>query len=370
MKHILDFNLEELKLEMLTLGEKKFRAEQILDALFLGKEIDKANLGKELIELLKTNYLINSTKIIKTQTDPIDHTRKFLFQFADGEVAEGVLMSYKYGNTFCLSTQVGCNMACSFCASTIGGKKRDITTGEMLEMIILANCEAKTMPIVGVDVSSIHEDEEDDGDPVGVAPKGNPQRFIKNLVLMGSGEPLDNYHNVVKFIRNLMASKLNFGARSISLSTCGLVPQIYALAEENLPITLSISLHATTDENRKKIMPIAHKYELVELIMSLKNYVKKTGRRVAVEYTLVKGVNDTDGDAKRLKALLGDIVCFVNIITLNDVGRGVNGTTRQEAYHFVEKLKKAGVNATLRRTLGQNIDAACGQLRNKHTKES
>ena len=253
-------------------------------------------------------------------------------------------MKYKYGYTICLSTQVGCRMGCKFCASTLGGRVRNLSAGEILAPIILVNRE-----------------------------KGGSlkDRKITNVVLMGSGEPLDNYDNVVKFL-NLVSSQkgFNISERNISLSTCGIVDKIYALADLEKSITLTISLHATTDEKRREIMPIANKYSIADILKACKYYFNKTGRKIYFEYTLIKGINDRDEDADNLARLLKGLLCHVNLIPLNPVKeRTLVSTGRLFAYKFMDKLKEKGVSATVRRTMGEDIEGACGQLRNKILEE-
>ena len=254
-------------------------------------------------------------------------------------------MKYKYGFTLCVSTQVGCRMGCKFCASTLHGLARNLSAGEILGQVLLVNRD------------------------LGGSRKN---RQITNLVLMGSGEPLDNFDNVVKFIELISSGRgLNISQRNISLSTCGLVPGIYKLLEKDFNTTLTISLHATTDEERAKIMPIAKAYSIEEIIKACKDYYQKTNRRVYFEYTLIKGVNDSHEDIKRLSKLLKGFNCHVNVIPLNTVKeRSLQGTSRLEAYKFVDDLKSQGISATVRRTMGEDIEGACGQLRNKILKEN
>ena len=318
-------------------GLPRFRGEQLFDAIYQGKALDEiSNLPKGLKEQLQDVY--PKYKILYRFVGK-DGTKKYLVALDDECAVECVLMKYKYGYTICISTQVGCRMGCKFCASTLKGLKRNLSAGEMIGQILLVNRDI-------------------DG-------KGT-SRNITNVVLMGSGEPLDNYDNVVKFINLASSPKgLNISQRNISLSTCGIVDKIYQLAELKLNITLTISLHATTDENRKKIMPIANKYSIDEIIKACKDYFEKTKRKIYFEYTLVQDINDSDEDVKRLAQMLKGMTCHVNVIPLNDVKeRSLKKTTRLMAYQFVEKLKKAGVSATVRRTMGEDIGGACGQLRN------
>lgn len=323
-------------------GLPKFRGDQIFDAIYNGKQLEEVtNLSKETKDLIKNDY--PDYKIRKKFISK-DGTQKFIVEFYDGNIVECVLMKYKYGYSLCLSTQVGCRMGCKFCASTLNGLARNLSAGELLGQVLLINRE------------------------IGGSKK---ERKITNIVLMGSGEPLDNYESVLKFLNLVCDEKgLNISERNISLSTCGLVPQIYALADEMLNITLTISLHATTDEKRREIMPIANKYSIKEILEACKYYFEKTKRKIYFEYTLVKGVNDSNDDVKRLKTLLSGLMCHVNIIPLNEVKeRTLKGTGRLAAYDFCEKLKSQGVSATVRRTMGEDIAGACGQLRNKILKD-
>ena len=337
-----DLSFNEIKEYAKAKGLPAFRGEQLFDAIQSAKTLEEiSNLPKSLKEILKDDY--PNYKIIKKLVSK-DETQKFLIEFYDGNIVECVLMKYKYGYTICISTQVGCRMGCKFCASTLNGLVRNLSAGEMLGQILLVNRE-----IGG----------------------SNKERKITNVVLMGSGEPLDNYDNVVKFLSLVSSSKgINISQRNISLSTCGIVPRIYDLAKLEMNITLTISLHATTDEKRKEIMPIANKYSINEIIKACKDYFDVTGRKIYFEYTLIKGVNDSDQDAKNLSKLLKGLMCHVNIIPLNTVKeRSLEGTTRLFAYQFVDKLKEFGVSATVRRTMGEDIEGACGQLRNKVLKE-
>lgn len=337
-----DFSYDEILKYAEEKGLPKFRGDQIFDGIYSGKSLDEiSNLPKSVKQIIEGDY--PKYKIIKKFLSK-DGTQKFIIQFYDKKIVECVLMKYKYGYSLCLSTQVGCRMGCKFCASTLNGLERNLSAGELLGQVLLINKE------------------------IGGSRK---ERKITNLVLMGSGEPLDNYENVVKFIRLITEEKgLNISERNISLSTCGIVPKIYQLVDEKLNITLTISLHATTDEKRKGIMPIANKYSINEILDSCKLYFEKTKRKIYFEYTLVKGVNDSEDDIQRLSQLLSGLMCHVNIIPLNEVKeRTLRGTGRAFAYDFCEKLNKAGVSATVRRTMGEDIEGACGQLRNKILKE-
>ena len=269
-----------------------------------------------------------------------DGTVKYVYKLADGNIIEGVLMSYKYGNTLCVSTQVGCRMGCKFCASTLGGLVRNLSAGEILAQVLFVN--------------------RDNGGDL-------KNRKVTNVVLMGSGEPLDNFDNVVKFFNLVSAPNgINISQRNISLSTCGLVDKIKELAKLKLQVTLTISLHAPTDDMRKEIMPIANRYSISELIDATKLYFNETKRRIVFEYSLISGKNDTFECADELAKLLKGLVCHVNLIPLNEVKeRGMLGTNRKKAYAFMDRLNKAGISATVRRTMGADIEGACGQLRAK-----
>ncbi len=336
MKILADFNLVELEKEFKALP--KFRAKQIFDAIIQAKDWDELNFSRELKEQLKLEYVLKPVKIHEVFTSK-DGTKKYLLELNDGNLVESVFLTQDYGNTICLSTQVGCRMGCKFCASTLNGRVRDLTAGEMLSIIANLN-----------------------------ADNGNCNtRNFSNIVLMGSGEPFDNYDNVVNFLR-LITHEKGFGVseRNISLSTCGLVDKINEFSKLNFNITLCVSLHATTDEIRKSIMPIANRYKISEIINALKNYVKINKRRVVFEYCLIKGLNDSDDDVNRLKNLTNGLLCHINVICLNSNGGSLKATTRKEAIEFVDKLNKIGLSATLRRSQGEDIAGACGMLRAKH----
>lgn len=338
MKKILqDLSFEELENLILSFGEKKFRAKQLYAGLSLGKKISQINISAELRQKLLKDYEDEPVKIIQTFTSS-DGTEKYLFSLADGNVIEGVLMKYKYGNTQCVSTQVGCRMGCKFCASTLGGLVRNLTSGEILCQILTVN--------------ALHG--------------GNLKtRAVTNVVLMGSGEPLDNYDNVVSFLKNVTAPDgINISARNISLSTCGIVPKIYELADEGMPVNLTISLHQTTDEGRARTMPVAKKYTIAEILKACEYYFEKTGRRYIFEYSLIDGENCDARHAEELINLLKGKPCHVNLIRLNEVKeRELKTITEKQAYRFLELLEKGGLSATLRRQIGADIGGACGQLR-------
>ena len=344
MSNLLDFSYFEIENIVLSYGEKKFRAKQLFEALYNYKSPNEiTNLSKDFLKKLQEDYEMCSLRIYK-KLQGKDGTIKYLYRLGDGNIIEGVLMSYKYGNTLCVSTQVGCRMGCTFCASTLGGLIRNLSAGEILSQVLCVNR----------DIGGTHKD-----------------RKITNIVLMGSGEPLDNYDNVLKFLRLVSSPDgINISQRNISLSTCGLVDKINKLSEENLQITLTISLHAPNDEIRKRTMPIANRYTIKELVGATKKYFEKTKRRIVFEYALISNVNDTFECAKELASLLKGMSCHVNLIPLNEVKeRNLVGTTRKRAYAFMDKLNELGISATVRRTMGEDIEGACGQLRAKVLKE-
>ncbi len=323
-----------------SIGEPKFRAKQLFSELHRGKSLeDITTLSKPLRARLREMSIDTLPKVELKLTSKIDGTVKYLFKLHDGAMIESVLMRYKHGNTLCISSQVGCLMGCKFCASTIGGKVRDLLPSELLGQVIVANT--------------------DSGERV------------SNIVMMGIGEPLDNFDNVVKFLRLVNhEGGLNIGYRHISLSTCGIVPKIYELAELDLPITLSISLHASSDEVRSAIMPINKKWDISALLTACVDYYAKTGRRISFEYTLISGKNDTPADAEALAAVLRGAFnpqgapIHVNLIRVNEVKEtGFREGSVESANAFAKILEKFGIVATVRRRLGADVNAACGQLR-------
>lgn len=338
MKRILqDLGLSELEILINALGEKKFRARQLYDGIMRGKRISAINIPRDLREKLLAEYEDEPVKIKEIFTGA-DGTEKYLFELSDGNLVEGVLMKYKYGNTQCVSTQVGCRMGCKFCASTLGGLTRNLTSGEILSQILAVN--------------ALH------GGAGG-------QRAVTNIVLMGSGEPLDNYDNVVGFLRNVTAEGgIHISARNISLSTCGLVPKMKAFAEENIPVNLTVSLHQTTDEGRARTMPVAKKYSIAEILRACEYYFERTGRRYIFEYSLIAGENCDKEHAEQLIRLLKGKPCHVNLIRLNEVKeRNLQTVTEKQAYRFLGLLEQGGLSATLRRQIGADVGGACGQLR-------
>lgn len=334
-------SIPELAGLMEELGQPKFRARQVFEWISRGKRPQEmTNLPKDLRDKLDTLHY-GGASIYDKRVSAKDGTIKYLFQLEDGNIVEGVLMSYHYGNTMCISTQVGCRMGCAFCASTLEGCIRNLEAGEMLSFIA---CAEKDVP---------HGDDK--------------KRTVTNIVLMGSGEPLDNYDEVVKFLRLVSAPEgMNISPRNISISTCGLVPQLMRFTKEAPHVTLSVSLHAPNDETRDKIMPINRKYRTAELLNAAKYYAEETGRRVIFEYALIKDVNSSERDAKELASRLKGINCHVNLIPLNHVEeRHLTGVTRKDAEQFASWLQGYGTSATVRREMGSDIDGACGQLRRK-----
>ena len=332
---ILSLELPELEALLEAQGEKKFRAKQVYRWLHVKKifDFDKmTDLSVQLRAHLKEYFCINGLFVQKRLESSIDNTVKYLYRLSDGNYVETVLMEYNYGHSICVSTQVGCKMGCRFCASAIAGFVRSLEPSEILMQIY------ETEKNSGVKVSGV--------------------------VLMGIGEPLDNYDNVVKFLRILSDGNGNdFSLRHVSLSTCGLVPRIYDLAELKLQLTLCISLHAADDESRSEIMPVNRAYNIQELLKACRHYIDRTGRRITFEYAVISGVNSSDRDADRLSDLLRGINCHVNLIPVNRVKERDYHTASSAVADFAKRLGKRGINATVRRTLGSDIEAACGQLR-------
>ena len=338
-KDIRAYTYEELQEEMTALGEKKFRAKQLYEWLHVklaGSFDEMTNLSRELRERLNETYMILPVELLERQESSLDGTNKFLFLLHDQNVVESVLMRYKHGNSVCISSQVGCRMGCRFCASTIGGLVRNLSASEMLGQVYAIQ------RITGERVS--------------------------NVVIMGTGEPLDNYENFLRFIRLLTDEHgLHISQRNVTVSTCGIVPKMRELAEEDLQITLALSLHGTTQEKRKELMPVANKYGLQDVLHACDEYFEKTGRRITFEYSLVHGVNDTDEDAAELVRILKPRNCHLNLIPVNPVReRSFVRPSRKNALNFKNKLEKSGINVTIRREMGADIDGACGQLRRRY----
>ena len=340
---LLSMTPQELGEYLKALGQPAFRAKQLFAWLHQGVPFEgMSNLPRALRETLRATCADNPVRVLETITSKLDGTVKLLYALPDGHVIEGVLMRYKYGNTLCVSTQVGCRMGCAFCASTLDGCARSLSAGEILGQIVCAN---------GV-----------------LAPQGQK---VGNVVLMGSGEPMDNYDNVVRFLRILrMEGGLCIGMRSVSLSTCGLVPNMRRFAQEDLPVTLSLSLHAPNDEIRKRLMPVANAYTMDETLDACRYYIEKTGRRVIFEYALVHGVNAAPEQAAELAGRLRGMQCHVNLIPLNSVPeRGLTGVSEREVDAFKHVLEQKNISVTRRREMGDDIEGACGQLRRRYLRD-
>ena len=338
-KDIRAYTYEQLQEEMKGIGEKAFRGKQIYEWLHvrLADSFDEmTNLSKALREKLEAQYVILPVEPAARQESKLDGTNKFLFRLWDGNMVESVQMRYKHGNSVCISSQVGCRMGCRFCASTIGGLERNLSPSEMLGQIY------QIQKMIGERVS--------------------------NVVIMGTGEPLDNYENFLTFIRLLTDEHgLHISQRNITVSTCGIVPRMYDLAKEKLQITLALSLHGSTQEKRKQLMPVANKYDLREVLEACDNYFHETGRRITFEYSMVHGVNDTEEDARELTVLLKHRNCHLNLIPVNPIKeRDFERPDRKNALNFKNKLEKSGINVTIRREMGSDIDGACGQLRRSY----
>ena len=338
MKDIKSFTLEELQRELENMGEKSFRAKQLYQWMHqkLARDYEEmSNLPLSLKEKLSEHFVYTAVKQVQMQESALDGTRKYLFELSDGCLVESVWMRYKHGNSVCISSQVGCRMGCAFCASTLGGLERSLLPSEMLDQIY-----AITL-LTGERVS--------------------------NVVVMGTGEPLDNYENLLRFLKLLTDENgLHISQRNITVSTCGLVPEMRRLADEKLQITLALSLHAPNDEKRRKLMPVANRYSVRELMEVCAYYFEVTGRRITFEYALAEGVNDADQDAKELSELIKGLNCHINLIPVNPVKeRNFSQSGKPEILSFKNKLEKNGINVTIRREMGRDIDGACGQLRRR-----
>ncbi|WP_027623412.1 23S rRNA (adenine(2503)-C(2))-methyltransferase RlmN [Clostridium lundense] len=341
MKNILDYTLEELKFWMKENGESVFRSKQVFDWIYKGiyNFDDMKNLPLVTKQKLKDNFYFSLPEVVKQCKSKDGDTFKFLFKYKDGNIIESVVMKYKHGNSICVSTQVGCRMGCKFCASTLGGMVRNLTPGEILGEILVAGRETKER--------------------------------ISNIVMMGSGEPLDNFENILKFLEIVNSPNgLNIGQRHITLSTCGVVPKIIELADKNFQITLAISLHAPNDEMRKNIMPIAYKYTIEELLKACRYYIEKTNRRITFEYALVKGVNDGIEHAEELSSILKGMLCHVNLIPVNEIKENaLRKSSPEDVKKFSNILLRNGIETTIRREMGADIEAACGQLRRSYLED-
>lgn len=340
---LLSRSQEELETWLLSLGEKKFRGKQIYEWLHVRhvRDIDQmTNLSKSLRDRLREEAFLTCPHALQVLTSQLDGTKKYLFALPDGNVIESVLMKYSYGYSVCISSQVGCRMGCRFCASTIGGRIRDLTASEMLGQVL--------------EISRLQGER------------------ISHVVIMGSGEPLDNYDNLVRFLR-IMGDPdgERLSLRDITVSTCGIVPNLYRLADEGLPITLAISLHASNQQEREDLLPIAKKYGMDELMTAVRAYFAKTGRRVTFEYSCVQGVNTSPKDARRLAGLLRGLNCHVNLIPVNPVReRDFTQPSGRDLAAFRRMLEKYGIHVTIRRELGRDISASCGQLRRSYLEEN
>lgn len=338
MKDIKSLTLPQLKMEMEELGEKAFRAKQLYEWMHvkLARSYEEmTNIPKSLIAKCEEHFVYTSVKEVMVQTSAIDGTKKFLFELADGNYVESVWMKYHHGNSVCISSQVGCRMGCRFCASTLDGLERSLLPGEMLDQIYAIS-------------------------------KATGER-VSNVVVMGTGEPLDNYDNLLQFLRMLSDENgLHISQRNITVSTCGIVENMRRLADEKLQITLALSLHGSTQEKRAELMPIARKYDIQEVIDACRYYFEQTGRRITFEYSLVGGVNDTNEDAENLCKLIGDVNCHINLIPVNPIKeRDYIESERRDILNFQNKLEKKHINVTIRREMGRDIDGACGQLRRR-----
>jgi len=335
MKNLKDYTQSELEEILLNLGEPKFRAKQIFKWLYDGAETydEMTNIPKNLKEKLSKEFSVNNLKIEQKFISCIDETRRYLLQLDDGNFIESVLMKYHHGYTICVSTQVGCAMGCAFCASTRGGKVRNLTAGEIIGQVMTVQ-------------------------------KDLGER-ISNIVMMGMGEPLDNFDNVMTFLENINNPLgINIGHRHISLSTCGLADRMKELADKQLQITLSVSLHAPNDKKRSEIMPINKKYNITALMEACRYYTEVTNKRISFEYTLIRGVNDTAEEARELLKLVSGMLCHINLIPVNEVKEtGFISSDKKSVENFRQILEKGGIPATVRREMGSDISAACGQLR-------
>lgn len=337
MRILADYSYDQLKGIILELNEPEYRAGQIFTALYEGRTIDEiSNIPRSLKEKLDA---VSTGVSIKEKFISADGTVKYLFELLDGNLIEGVFMNYKHGNTICISTQVGCRMNCAFCASGISGLTRNLSAGEMVGQVIQVN--------------------RDNGGSI-------KNRAVTNIVLMGSGEPLDNYDNVIKFLKNITDERgINISARNISLSTCGLRDKMIRLSEEGIPVNLTLSLHAPNDEIRSSIMPVNKADNVKSIIAAARNYFNKTGRRVIIEYAMIKGLNDSRENARELAELIKGFPCHVNLIKLNYVKeKKLKGSDKVK--EFMDELIANNVSVTLRRTMGSDIEGACGQLRRRY----
>lgn len=338
-KDIKSMTLSELREELKALGEPKYRTDQLYQWMHVKLATDyeeMTNIPQKLRDLCRERFWYSCVRQVEVQESKIDGTKKYLFALRDGNVVESVWMRYQHGNSVCVSSQVGCRMGCRFCASTLDGLERNLTASEILEQVYAI---------------TRHTNER-----------------VSNVVVMGTGEPLDNYDNLIRFLQLLTDENgLHVSQRNVTVSTCGLVPEMYRLAQEKLQITLALSLHASNDEKRRKLMPIANRYSIAELMQACENYFEKTGRRITFEYSLVGGVNDGDEDAEELTKLAKPLCCHVNLIPVNPIKeRDYTQSGAERVIGFKNKLERNKINVTIRREMGRDIDGACGQLRRKH----
>lgn len=343
MTDIKSLYLEELTEYVKSLGEKPFRAKQLFSWLHEKRVFsydEMTNLPISLREKLKEVSPLTPLQTETVQTSKEDGTQKYLFAAFDDNYIESVKMVYHHGVSVCISSQIGCNMGCKFCASTIGGKMRNLKASEMLDQVYRIQAESKER--------------------------------VNHVVVMGMGEPFDNYEELIRFLRLVTDEKgMNLSARNITVSTCGIVPGMYAFAKEKLPVTLALSLHASSQEKREQMMPIAKKYPLEEVLEACEHYFRETGRRVTFEYSMADSVNDSAEDAKRLADLIGHMNCHLNLIPINPVRENsYKQSTNEAVYAFKKKLENYGINVTIRREMGRDIDGACGQLRRRYHKEN
>jgi 23S rRNA (adenine2503-C2)-methyltransferase len=338
MENILDLNLSALKSWMKENNESEFRAKQIFDWIYKGTwNFERMkNISLNTQRKLTSHFYIEIPEVVQAYDSKLQATHKLLLKYRDGNVIESVVMEYGYGNSICISTQIGCRMGCKFCASTVGGLVRNLSCGEIIGQILRAQQEIKDR--------------------------------ISNVVLMGSGEPLDNYDNVIEFIRIINSDySLNIGQRRITLSTCGIVPKIRALADMNLQVTLAVSLHAPNDSLRRTMMPVANQYSIAEIIAACRYYINTTNRRVTFEYAIVKDVNDSKENANKLSNLLKGLLCHVNLISINEVRENnFKKSSISSLRMFCNILMAAGIETTIRKEMGADINAACGQLRRSY----
>lgn len=341
-RDIKSLTLSQLKEEMEVLGEKSFRARQLYEWMHVKlaeRYEEMTNIPHKLLDQCRERYTYTVLKRIRMQESKLDGTRKYLFELADGNTVESVWMRYKHGNSVCISSQVGCRMGCRFCASTLDGLERNLLPSEMLEQIYAI---------------TRHTGER-----------------VSNVVVMGTGEPMDNFDNLLQFITLLTDENgLHISQRNITVSTCGIVPRMYQLADRHLQITLALSLHAATNEKRRELMPVADRYSLEELMEVCACYFEQTGRRITFEYSLVKDVNDTIEDAEQLIRLIKGLNCHVNLIPINPIKeRDYIQSERRAVEQFRGYLERNGISATVRREMGRDIDGACGQLRRRHSNQ-